>query len=133
METTDGKTIRSADWKDKVVLLDFWASWCGYCIAAFPKLKQMQEQQPDLQLISVNTDEPNAIAAARKVVATHDMPWPKIMSGKGLSDPLWMMFQGLEHSMPLYIVIDPKGIVRYSGSGGEDLAELRSALSNSSR
>jgi thiol-disulfide isomerase/thioredoxin len=128
METMDGKTIRSGDWKGKPVLLDFWASWCGYCIEAFPKLKQLQEQNPAIQLISINTDEPGAIGAARKVVASHDMPWPKVMSGKGLNDPLWMMFQGLDHSLPLYVVIDPQGIARYSGGGGEDLAELRTIL-----
>ena len=133
METTDGKTIRSGDWKGKPVLLDFWASWCGYCIEAFPKLKQMQEQSPALQLISINTDEPAATAAARKVETTHDMPWPKVMSGKGLNDPLWMTFRSLDGGLPLYVVIDRQGVVRYSGSDGEDLAELRTALSNYSR
>jgi len=133
METTDGKTVRSADWKGKAVLLDFWASWCGYCIEAFPRLKEMQTQFPDLQLISVNTDEPGAIASARKVVATHEMPWPKIMSGKGLNDPLWMMFESLEHSMPLYVVIDRQGVVRYSGSGGNELVDLRAALATHAR
>jgi thiol-disulfide isomerase/thioredoxin len=128
LETTDGQTIRSGDWKGKPVLLDFWASWCGYCIESFPKLKQIQEENPAIQLISVNTDGPGAIAAARKVAASHDMPWPKVMSGKGLNDPLWMMFQGLDHSLSLYVVIDPQGLVRYSSGGGEDLAEPRTAL-----
>jgi thiol-disulfide isomerase/thioredoxin len=131
MQTTDGKTISSSDWKGKPVLLDFWASWCGYCIEAFPKLKQIQEQHPTLQLISINTDEPDAMAAARKVVASHDVPWPKVMSGQGLNDPLLMMFQS--HSLPLYVVIDPQGIVRYSDSGGKDLAEIRAVLSNYTR
>jgi thiol-disulfide isomerase/thioredoxin len=130
LETTDGATLRSQDWKGKVVLLDFWASWCGYCIEGFQKIKQMQVEEgaPNLQVISIDTDEPSAIAAARRVVATHDMPWPKVMSGKGLNDPAWMVFQGLDHSLPLYVLIDRESIVRYSGSGGEDLAELRDAI-----
>jgi thiol-disulfide isomerase/thioredoxin len=107
------------------VLLDFWASWCGYCIEGFSKIKQMREDAPNLQVISIDTDEPSAMAAARDVVASHDMPWPKVMSGKGLNDPVWMMFQGLDHSLPLYVLIDRYGIVRYSGAGGENLAELR--------
>ena len=129
METTDGATLRSGEWKGKVVLLDFWASWCGYCIEGFKTIKQMHEEfAPTLQVISINTDEPSAIAAARKVVASHDMPWLKVMSGKGLDDPLWMMFQGLEHSMPQYVIIDREGVVRYSGAGGENLMELRAAV-----
>ena len=129
METTDGATLRSSEWKGKVVLLDFWASWCGYCIAGFPKLKELQEAySPNLLVISIDTDEPSGISAARKVVASHEMPWPKVMSGKGLNDPLWMMFQGPADAVPLYVVIDREGTVRYSGSGGENLAELRAAV-----
>ncbi|HLK65494.1 MAG TPA: hypothetical protein VKU19_18785 [Bryobacteraceae bacterium] len=41
---------------------------------------------------------------------------------------MWMMFQGLDHSMPRYVIIDRDGIVRYSGSGGENLMELRDAV-----
>jgi thiol-disulfide isomerase/thioredoxin len=134
MQTTDGATLRSGDWKGRVVLLDFWASWCGYCIAGFPAIKQMQDEfAPTLQVISINTDEPSALAAARKVVASHDMPWSKVMSGKGLNDPLWMMFQGLEHSMPQYVIVDRDGIVRYSGAGGENLVELRAAVDKYTR
>ena len=117
------------DWKGKVVLLDFWASWCGYCIDGFQKIKQMKEDEgaPDLQVISIDTDEPSAMEAARRVVASHDMPWPKVMSGKGLNDTAWMVFQGLDHSLPLYVLIDRDSIVRYSGAGGENLEELRGA------
>lgn len=128
METTDGLTLRTSDWKGKVVLLDFWASWCTYCIEGFPMIKEIQASTPDLQVISVDTDEPAAIPAARKVIAAHDMPWPKVMSGKGLNDPLWMAFRGLEGSMPLYVLIDREGIVRYSGSGGDKLTDLRAAI-----
>lgn len=129
METTDGATLRSGDWKGRVVLLDFWASWCGYCIEGFKTMKQLHEEfAPTLQVISINTDEPSAIAAAKKVVASHDMPWLKVMSGKGLDEPLWMMFQGLDHSMPQYVIIDREGIVRYSGAGGENLMELRAVI-----
>jgi thiol-disulfide isomerase/thioredoxin len=129
METTDGATLRSVDWKGKVTLLDFWASWCGYCIEGFPTIKQLQDEfAPRLQVISIDTDEPPAIPAARRVIASHDMPWSKVMSGKGMSDPLWMMFQGLDHTMPLYVMIDREGIVRYSGAGGEKLTELRAAV-----
>ena len=129
METTGGATLRSGEWRGKVVLLDFWASWCGYCIEGFKTIRQMHEEfAPTLQVISINTDEPSAIAEARKVVASHDMPWAKVMSGKGMDDPLWMMFQGLEHSMPQYVIIDREGIVRYSGAGGENLIELRAAI-----
>jgi hypothetical protein len=84
---------------------------------------------PELQIISIDTDEPNAMAAARKVLSEHNLPWPKIMSGKGVSDPVWMMAQSVEErSLPLYILIGRDSVVRYGGSGGEGLNELRAAI-----
>jgi hypothetical protein len=88
----------------------------------------MRQAVGDLLVISINTDEPSAMGAARNVVASHDMPWPRVMSGEGLNDPAWMMFRGLEHSLPLYVLLDRENIIRYSGSGREDLKELRAAV-----
>jgi thiol-disulfide isomerase/thioredoxin len=130
LETTDGDILHSGNWKGKVALLDFWASWCGYCIEGFSTLKEMQKTfAPDMQIVSIDTDEPNAMAAARKVLREHDLPWPKVMSGKGLADPVWMMAQSVEQrSLPLYVLIGRDGVVRYSGSGGDQLADLRAAI-----
>jgi len=130
IDSTDGESIHSESWKGKVTVLDFWASWCGYCIAGFPVLKEMQQQlSPVLQIVSINTDEPAAMGAARKVLRENVLPWPKVMSGKGISDPVWMMFQAMEErSLPLYVVIDQDRTIRYSGPGGDGLTALRAAV-----
>jgi len=129
VESTNGAALRSSEWKGKTVLLDFWASWCGFCIEGFPKIKEMHDSlSPNLQVISINTDEPSALDAARRVAEAHEMPWTQVMSGKGLNDPAWMMFRALDGGMPLYVLIDREGVIRYSGSGGENLSDLRSAV-----
>jgi thiol-disulfide isomerase/thioredoxin len=130
LNTTDGDTIHSESWKGKVTVLDFWASWCGYCIAGFPILKEMQTSfSPGLGIVSINTDEPSGVAAARKVLAENALPWPKVMSGQGLSDPVWGMFRAMEErSLPLYVAMDRDGVIRYSGGGGDGLVELRAAV-----
>lgn len=127
---TDGSSVRSESWRGKVIVLDFWASWCHYCIAGFPVLKEMRQSfAPNLEIVSINTDEPSAMTAARRVLSENDLPWIKIMSGKGLNDPVWMMFQAMDtKSLPLYVVLDPDGVIRYDGAGGEDLTELRAAV-----
>jgi thiol-disulfide isomerase/thioredoxin len=52
----DGKTVQLSDYAGKLVILDFWATWCGSCIAQFPKLDSLQNIWGDqLQIILVNT------------------------------------------------------------------------------
>jgi hypothetical protein len=53
------------------------------------------------------------------------------MRGRGDADPLWKMFGGMEQNrlaIPLYVVVDAEGRLRYAANGGEDLAELRKTI-----
>ena len=64
METADGAMLRSGEWKGKVVPLDFWRLGAVTALRG-SKPKQMHEEfAPTLQVTSINTDEPSAIAAA---------------------------------------------------------------------
>ncbi len=74
--TAEGKSVRLSSFRgQKNILLCFWASWCGPCVANIPLLKQVEEQYRDkgLQLISVSIDKDNAqwLAALQK----YAMPW----------------------------------------------------------
>jgi cytochrome c biogenesis protein CcmG, thiol:disulfide interchange protein DsbE len=59
---TDGaKTVRLADYRGKIVLLNFWASWCAPCIEELPTLIALQKQMPQVVVLAVNfNDEENA-------------------------------------------------------------------------
>ena len=62
----DGKALASADWRGKVVLLNFWATWCGPCRAEIPDLIRLQEKYADQFLVvglSTDVDPPNKVKA----------------------------------------------------------------------
>ena len=129
LTTLKGKAIRSNDLKGIVTLLDFWASWCNPCVERFPVIKEMVKRFGNrLEVITVNVDEPSRRERAKQIIRKYKLGWPQVMSGKGSNDSIWMIFGGMEKNemmIPLYVLIDESGRVRYVGQGGEGLLELQ--------
>ena len=130
--TVGGESIRSDELKGKVHLLDFWATWCGPCVEKLPLLKRLGDEfKSDLTIIAVNVDAAPRMPLARQVIKDYGLPWPQVMKGEGERDPLWKMFGGMEGNhlnIPLYVLVDEQGVLRYAGNGGNDLSELRSSV-----
>ncbi|MBD3195856.1 MAG: redoxin domain-containing protein [Candidatus Lokiarchaeota archaeon] len=65
-----------SDFKDKLILLEFWASWCGPCISQIPSLKEISEKRDKIQIISVSIDED--IEKWKNKITELEMDWINI-------------------------------------------------------
>jgi thiol-disulfide isomerase/thioredoxin len=111
-QAADGTLIRLADLKGKVVLIDFWASWCPPCKASFPALDALYRdlRARGLEILAVNLDERRRDADA--FLATHPHTMPVLFDPKGES-PLAFAVKG----MPSSVLIDRDGTMRFTHMG----------------
>lgn len=117
--------VRLEDFKGKAVILDFWATWCGSCIAAIPKVQKFQQQfQDDLQFFMVSNETKLKVEEfLHKMNQTKGFMLPcAIDSGSVLTELFRIRF------VPHYVWIDPSGKVR-AFTGSDELPDFADAKS----
>jgi thiol-disulfide isomerase/thioredoxin len=105
----DGREVDLEKMRGKVVLLDFWASWCGPCMAEIPKLRSAYEKlhAKGFEIIGINMDEDKA--QMQRVLTSARMTWPQCFDGQRWDGPLARQFGIM--SIPALWLIDKRGVL----------------------
>jgi thiol-disulfide isomerase/thioredoxin len=123
----DGTKVDLKQMKGKVVLVDFWATWCGPCVGEVPNLKRVYEAYHDkgFEIVGISLDEKKADLV--EFTKSKGMPWPQYFDGKHWNNEISFRF-GI-NSVPTEWVVDKKGILREINARG-NLAGLVERLLN---
>lgn len=117
----DGQAVRSDQWRGKVTLVNFWATWCSPCRAEIPDLLRLQTKYHDhLRVIGISADEGD-VTPVRNFIAAMKMDFPTVM----MTPELDRLFGGV-HALPMTLLVDRDGRVvkRHMGAIDAKTVEL---------
>ena len=127
-QTVGGKPLSLRSLHGKVVLLDYWATWCSPCQAATPTLESLYKKfgSQGLRVVGLSVDDPRSVGGVKPFMKHFGMTY--IVSASPVQNGQ-AQYAYHVHGIPSQFLIDKKGIVRWSQSGyseseGQELAPM---------
>jgi thiol-disulfide isomerase/thioredoxin len=122
LKSEDGKVVALDSFRGKPVLLDFWATWCGPCVAALSKLAQIYQEAKDKGLILLTVDQDEEAMTAAEFLAKKGYAWRNFHDGDGEIEKLVG-----RSGIPRTMLVDAQGKIAYDAEGMDE-DELRKEI-----
>ncbi len=126
LKDVNGKEVSSADFKDKVVVVDFWATWCGPCRVEIPGYVALQKKYGDkLAIVGISLDAQGP-GVVKRFVEKNKVDYTIVMG----NDDVVAAFGGEEgiQAIPTTFIIDRDGMIRDRKVGAEHTDEFEKRL-----
>jgi len=117
------KQVNLADYRGKVVLLNFWATWCAPCLAEMPRFVAWQQKYggSGLQIIGISMDDDEQ--PVRTAYRKYRLNYPVVMGDEKIGE----MYGGI-YGLPVTFLIDTKGKIRFQYQGAVDLSNVQNQI-----
>ncbi len=120
----EGKDIKLSDFRGKVVLVNFWAVWCGPCQEEIPELVNLYNTYRDKGFVVLGVSDPSDLGEIRKFVADHKMNYPVVIDKGPISDEYNVV------GFPTSFLIDREGniVQKYPGYSPSVIKNVRNLI-----
>ena len=122
-ETADGVPVVSQQYRGKVILLDFWATWCPPCLAEIPKEKALVEKMKDSPFVLVGISADESRETLRQFLADRPLPWVNVSDPSNRLASKWKI-----RAFPTFVLIGTDGKVLERWEGGGQSADIDRAV-----
>lgn len=119
--TLDGDEVSPDSLLGKVVLFDFWGTWCAPCRASIPHLRKLSRKSEKEPFLIVGVASERSETTVRDFTAENEMGWPQILDSNRI---LSMRTFGIQ-SYPTYVLVDHEGVIVFQDSGYSNRMEAQ--------
>ncbi|MFC1901293.1 TlpA family protein disulfide reductase [Chloroflexota bacterium] len=112
LQSLDGESVSLSDYSGTPVLINFWATWCGYCREEMPYLQQIDEEWPDSELVVLTVDVRESASRVERFMQTYNLSLTVLLDSDGSVAQEYNLI-----GYPTTFFIDKDGIIREKASG----------------
>ena len=125
---TQGQTHALSEWRGKVLLVNFWATWCPPCVEEMPELVDLQNSSEikSLQIVGIGVDSPSNIQQFTK---KYQISYPILMAGMEGTE-IARALGNQAGGLPFTVLLDSEGRVRQTYLGRLNMNQVKADLAN---